>query len=225
MVSSHTHSNSLSARLRQRRMRFLDAALSGGGTERLSIIDLGGTASFWEMNLRHLKGEEIARIDIFNIDLEKETSCIVDGVEVCERVGDVTNLSDVPTMKYDVAFSNSVIEHVGNLGSQQRFACEIRRVAKRFVVQTPNRSFPLEPHFYVPFFQHLPLGFRSWLHQRIKLGWLEAEVDPLTARIDCDQIRLLSRRELTLLFPEAEMHFEWLGGLVKSFIMTGKGNA
>lgn len=205
-------------------MRYLDDMIHVSGRNGLCLADLGGTLSFWEMNLPYLRHKDcLSRIDIFNLDVTSASDCEVGGIPVRVRVGDVTDLRDVPNGQYDIALSNSVIEHVGNLACQQRAACEIRRIAGRFVVQTPNRRFPLEPHFYVPFFAQLPLGCRAWLHRHFTLGWLAPEPDALRARLDCDQIRLLSCKEMRLLFPDACMHREWLLGLVKSFIVTGKG--
>lgn len=225
MVSSHTNQNSLSARLRARRMSCLDDALEACGRDGLVLADLGGTRSFWEMNLPHLRRRDlVSRIDIFNLEADSENATAICGVPVHSRCGDVTALTDVADHTYDIAFSNSVIEHVGNLAMQKRFADEIRRIARRFVLQTPARYFPLEPHFYVPFFAQLPLGIRTAMHRRWKLGWFPPEPDPLQARIDCDSIRLLSRHELQLLFPECPMAVERLAGPVKSFIICGAGH-
>ncbi len=38
---------------------------------------------------------------------------------------------------YDIVFSNSVIEHVGNLEKQKQFADEVQRVGKSYFIQTP----------------------------------------------------------------------------------------
>src|SRR5207302_6536854 len=57
---------------------------------------------------------------------------------------------------FDVVFSNSVIEHVGDAGSQARFAREIARVGRGYWVQTPNRWFPVESHLLTPFIHWLP---------------------------------------------------------------------
>ncbi len=226
MVSLHTHSTSLSAKLRMRRMRFLDELIQGLDGRDVSLVDLGGTFSFWEMNLEHLENtDRLARIDIYNIGVEAERRHRVGNIEIVERPGNVTQLGDVADNQYDVAFSNSVMEHVGNLYQQNRFAQEIQRVAPCFVLQTPNRYFPLEPHFYVPFFPFIPLGIRTVLHRRFRLGWFAPEADELRARIDCDEIRLLTRKELKLIFPKAGIHAEWLGGMVKSFILVGEAGA
>ena len=222
MVSAHTDSNSLSARMRRKRMRYLDAAIASFPEGSLSIADLGGTASFWQMNLQHLSNAgRIAKIDVYNLEPVTEEVAEVEHVRIMQFEADVTSLAQVADKTYDIVFSNSVVEHVGNLLAQRKFANEVMRVGQRYVVQTPNRSFPIEPHFYVPFFPFIPLGMRAWMHQKCKLGWLDAEPDPLQARIDCDQTRLLTRRELRLLFPGAQLHREWLCGMVKSFILAG----
>ena len=43
---------------------------------------------------------------------------------------------------FEIVFSNSVIEHVGTPAQQRRFADEVRRVGKRYWVQTPTAGFP-----------------------------------------------------------------------------------
>lgn len=204
-------------------MKYLDELIHAFDGEELVLADLGGTFSFWEMNLKHLEYvDRITRIDIYNLEIDSESRHTIGQVEVVENPGDVTRLDNVAENQYDVAFSNSVIEHVGNLHQQQRFAREMQRIASGYVMQTPNRFFPVEPHFYVPFFPFIPLSIRTWMHRRLRLGWFVREPDELQARIDCDSIRLLTRRELSLLFPEAAIHAEWLGGLIKSFIVTGR---
>lgn len=63
--------------------------------------------------------------------------------------------------EFDIVFSNSVIEHVGTFEDQKRFAEEIRRVAKSYWVQTPNRHFPVETHLIAPFIHFLPRNFQK----------------------------------------------------------------
>jgi len=102
-----------------------------------------------------------------------------------------------PDRSFDWVFSNAVIEHVGSSARQKEFASEIRRVARRgYFVTTPNRSFPVDPHTLLPFYQFLSPGFQKRVC-RFSPGYLK-EYEP---------IDLLSARALSELFP---------GGIVKS---------
>jgi 2-polyprenyl-3-methyl-5-hydroxy-6-metoxy-1,4-benzoquinol methylase len=111
--------------------------------------------------------------------------------------------------EFDVAFSNSVIEHIPP-ELQSRFASEVSRVAGRYFVQTPNRYFPIEPHYQVPFFQFLPKRARQALNRRFTLGW--------QPKGQWEEISLLSAGDLRRLFPEAEIRRERVLGLTKSLI-------
>ena len=46
----------------------------------------------------------------------------------------------------DMILANAVIEHVGGLADQLRFVQEQTRVARTWVITTPNRWFPVESH-------------------------------------------------------------------------------
>jgi hypothetical protein len=111
--------------------------------------------------------------------------------------------------EFDVAFSNSVVEHVPQV-LQPAFASEIRRVAGRYYVQTPNKWFPIEPHYQFPLFQFFPEGVRRALNRRFTLGW--------QAKGQWEEITLLSARDLRRLFPDAKIHRERVLGLTKSLI-------
>jgi hypothetical protein len=45
---------------------------------------------------------------------------------------------------FDITYSNSVVEHLGDFASQRAFARETARVGVRYYVQTPNKWFPIE---------------------------------------------------------------------------------
>jgi ubiquinone/menaquinone biosynthesis C-methylase UbiE len=98
-----------------------------------------------------------------------------------------------PDRSFDWVFSNAVIEHVGGAYRQQRFAEEIRRVARKgYFVATPDRYFPIDPHTLLPFYQFLsPEWQRKFC--RFSPGYLRHY-----APID-----LLSAGALRALFPEA----------------------
>jgi len=58
--------------------------------------------------------------------------------------------------EFDIAWSNAVIEHVGDRDRQLHFLKEIDRVSKRAFVTTPNRYFPVEVHTRTPLLHYLP---------------------------------------------------------------------
>jgi SAM-dependent methyltransferase len=109
--------------------------------------------------------------------------------------------------EFDVAYCNSLIEHLPP-ADRPRLAAEIRRVAKRWFVQTPNHWFPVEPHVLLPFFQFLPRG----VQRRVRRFGVSGEDE---------EIQLLRRRDLEALFPDAEIVAERAGPLVKSWIAVG----
>ena len=134
-------------------------------------------------------------------------------------IGDARNLSQYADGTFDVVFSNSVIEHLGpDKLDLARMASEVMRVGKRYFVQTPNKYFPLEPHFLFPGFQFLPLGVRTWLVSHYDVGWYKRIPDPALARAEVERILLLSERELRKMFPECSIYREYILGLPKSFV-------
>jgi len=118
----------------------------------------------------------------------------------------------------DVAYSNSVVEHLGDSRSQQVFAGEVRRVARRYYVQTRNRWFPIEPHFLTPFVHFLPKPIQKHLLRSFTIRGLLAR--PTSGHRDrlLQGLRLLDERELRRLFPDAEVWHERVLGLTESLI-------
>lgn len=178
------------------------------------ILDVGGTPTFWKMRRADLPGSP--SIVILNL-LPLES----DDDRITTVVGDAVDMPGISDGAFDVVFSNSVIEHVETYENQRRMAAEIRRVGRRYFVQTPNRHFPLEPHFLVPGFQFLPVGVRAGLLRRMPLGWHARTPDPAEAARQVQQIRLMSGREVRAVFPDATIHREKIVGLTKSFIAYG----
>ena len=105
--------------------------------------------------------------------------------------------------EFDLAYCNSVIEHVVP-ARRAAFAAELRRVARGWYVQTPARSFPIEPHSLLPGAQWLPAALRRryW-----RLG----------AQGDWEDVALLSRDELESLFGGPAVR-ERFGPLTKSWV-------
>lgn len=196
------------ARLRQKRFALFVLLLEQLPAP-VDILDIGGQENYWKV-----VGTDHPRIrSVTLLNLHKEPATLP---KIRSISGDARDLSTYGDQSVDVIFSNSVIEHVGGLREQQRMAREIRRVGKRHVIQTPNRHFPLEPHFLVPFFQFFPLWLRARLHHHFTLGWWRRQPDYFEALAEVESIRLLTASELAYLFPDSTLAYETFLGLTKS---------
>lgn len=133
--------------------------------------------------------------------------------------GDATNLSEYGDKQFDLVFSNSVIEHVGNFEAQKRMVTEMRRIGKHFYLQTPNKFFFIEPHFMFPFFQFFPLKLKCMLIRGFKLGNMPKASNKTEAREIAQSVRLMTIRELKQLFPNVEIHKEKFVCFTKSFYL------
>jgi SAM-dependent methyltransferase len=141
---------------------------------------------------------------------ELEPELEITGVDIVERPGypgpflcaDATAGLPFAEGEFDLVYCSSVIEHVPP-PRRAAFAAELRRVGRGWFVQTPARSFPIEPHSLLPGAQWLPVGLRRryW-----RLG----------AAGEWEQISLLRRREVEALFGPARA--ERFGPLVKSWV-------
>jgi len=209
-IADMREADSLITQLRRRRF-VLFRALLDRLPRPVRLLDIGDTQFFWEM--MGFRGDQGLEITMLNLT----PGWIRPGFR--SVVGDARDMRQFADQEFDVVFSNSVIEHVGKLDAQRQMAGEIKRVGKRYFVQTPNRNFPLEPHFFFPGFQFLPLSTRIWLLQHFALGWYKKIPDYTAARHEVETIRLLSRREVTRLFPEGTLHKERFAGLTVSFVI------
>ena len=123
---------------------------------------------------------------------------------------------------FDVVFSNSVIEHVGDAASQRRFAAEITRVGRAYWVQTPNRWFPVEQHLLTPFVHWLPKRWQRWIVPRFTVwsALVRPSADRRAFYVEhyLNEVRLLSAREFASLFPGARLVRERVLGWTKSLV-------
>jgi hypothetical protein len=204
---------SISHRLRERRFRLFDQ-LAASMPRPLNIIDLGGTNEYWER--RGWAERDDVRITLVNLDPQEQKH-----ENLVPVVGDATDLSDHADGAFDIAFSNSVIEHLFTYDNQSAMAAEVRRVATAYWVQTPNFWFPIEPHFLVPVWHWLPESARIKILQRRGVGWAGRCPDEEKARAIVQEHRLMRRRELAKLFPGADLVPERFGGFVKSWTAIG----
>lgn len=134
--------------------------------------------------------------------------------------GDACNMSMFGDQSYDVVFSNSVIEHVGDFSDQRKMAREVCRVGRGYWVQTPYRHFPIEVHFLFPLFQYMPKNIQYAIAHKWPFSF--AKSFKLDVQYEVDNIWLLGIDALQDLFPEAQIHKERFLGLVKSIIAVRK---
>lgn len=157
------------------------------------ILDVGcGQGTFLEEKYPHKK-------NIIALDVNPEYIKIVKKkypeIKVLKASGLKLPFKD---KSIDVVFSNAVIEHVGGLKEQKIFAQEIMRVAKSYFVTVPNKYFPLEPHYRVPFYQFVSKSFQKWLSKKISIGNYK--------KGEWEDINLLSAKKLKSLFPSSILH-------------------
>jgi hypothetical protein len=181
----------------------------------VSILDVGGTQDFWE-SMDFADSPDV-RVTVLN---QQAPACRHANMQTL--AGDACDMSAFPDGHFDVVFSNSVIEHVGPAPRQDAMAREVRRVGKRYFVQTPNLYFPIEPHFLFPFFQFLPIAARGWLLRNLSLTWGGRIEDRRAAEETAREVRLVGLSRFRALFPDGEIYRERVLGLTKSFVAYGR---
>jgi hypothetical protein len=108
----------------------------------MSVIDLGGSVESWRR--APVRPKHVHVVNLAEVPTE-----VPDWAEV--DYGDACALPEkIMSRRYDLTFSNSVIENVGGHERRQRFADNVRSLADSYWVQTPYRYFPVEPHFIAP---------------------------------------------------------------------------
>ena len=132
-------------------------------------------------------------------------------------VGDARSM-EFPDRAFDIAYSNSVIEHLRTFEDQKRFSAECRRVGRQLFIQTPNRWFFIEPHFVVPFIHFLPWSIAKHIVRFLSFRALFRRGDNIDLKKLADELRLLTFREMKELFPDCEIYREKWFGLTKSFV-------
>lgn len=208
-IADNREEDSLAVQFRRKRFAFFNSLFSK--LERpVHILDIGGTEDYWKT--MGMVAEEGVFITLLNLSRIEVSMPNVESI-----VGDARDIQNEDA-KFDVVFSNSVIEHVGGPADQMKMAGEVRRVGKRYFIQTPNKYFPLEPHFLFPFYQFLPVPVRVSLLKNFDLGWFPRTPDPEEAREIVESIRLLGRGEFKGLFPNARLYEEKVLGMTKSYV-------
>jgi hypothetical protein len=193
---------------RPRRMKLFASSFAISNQTR--IIDLGGNPFNWSFIEQR---PEVTFVNIADgpwlrdLDPLHHKMVLYDGRNV-----------PFPDRGFDVCFSNSVIEHVGDGDAVAFFAAEIRRLARRYYVQTPNRYFFAEPHFMCVFVHWLPMVWKRHLIRRGSVwGWVTKPDQEIIDKT-LSEIRLLTAEDMHRLFPDAVISRERAFGFTKSII-------
>lgn len=213
--------NSLSSRLRARRDVRLRALVGAVHAVKgaVRIIDMGGTPEYWQrVGIDFLRSHRV-QITITNLH-ETELARGSRDVDIFTfGTGDACDLKDIADNSFDIAHSNSVIEHVVTWEKMERFAAETRRVASWHYVQTPYFWFPIDPHFYkMPFFHWMPPSVRAKLLMRFPLAHAGCVPTLGKAYRIVEGAKLLDAAQMRILFPDSSLSFERFFGLPKSMI-------
>jgi hypothetical protein len=205
-VGSNKSTRSLAGRARARRWRYFDERFPT--ISEMRVVDLGGTPESWR--LAPVKPLAVTIVNLLPLTSD-DTAVKVIQADAC----------DLPAAlrreRFDLVFSNSLIEHVGGHPQRQRLAETIHALADRHWVQTPYRYFPVEPHWLFPGMQWLPYEARV----RVSLRWHRGHIRTSTredAQDMVDEIDLLSVSQMRRYFPTSVIWYERFAGLIKSLV-------
>jgi hypothetical protein len=214
-----------SGKSREKRARMFMTHLKPQATDR--ILDLGGgNGNYMAATIPFRENVYVADILTDQLRVAREKF----GFNTIE-LGEDGRL-DFPDGYFDIVFCNSVIEHVTvnkdevwniyhtkqfseqALARQKLFANEIRRIARAYYVQTPNKFFWIESHTWLP-------GLIAILPRRILLPLLKF-TNRFWPKKTAPDWNLLTEEKMKWLFPDAEIFKEKSLGLVKSLIAIRK---
>lgn len=214
VARAYGRKDALSRRFREKRFArvaaMVDRIIKRKGSCR--IADIGGTKYYWDI----VEGFVAARPVEITLINPKEAHAAAGKFRYVD--GDATDLSAFNDLSFDLAHSNSVIEHVGDWTKMAAMAANVRRLAPAYYVQTPNFWFPYEPHFRSLFIHWLPEQARYRLVKRFALGFADAQATVDAAMRRVQSARLIDETQMRALFPDAGIAREKVLGLTKSVI-------
>lgn len=181
-------------------------------TSETRLLDIGGDPHTWIF-----ESHSCEPVPVTLVNLQFPNPAAFNNSRFTAVEGDATSLP-FEDQSFDIAYSNSVIEHLTTRERQQAFASEARRIAKNVWIQTPARHFPIEPHLLTPFFQYLPKRVQLRLARHFTLWGLLARPTAAEVRNMISEIRLLTLREMKQMFPDCRILKERVLGLTKSYI-------
>ena len=143
-------------------------------------------------------------------------------VRIKTSAGDCCDLADEKDNSYDIVFSNSVIEHVGDLQRQKLFAQNALRLGQKLWIQTPAKYFPIEPHWFALFIHWFPRKYQYSLFRLFALRqrFAGVKLSKKEIKAQVDDVRLMTKRELKEMFPGCRIITERFFLFPKSYIVV-----
>lgn len=216
-LANYDDIKSIGSRLRIKRiqplLRLIEKVSEKEGS--VNLIDIGGTYQYWKIVPDSFLEKNRVSITIANLP----------GTESYQASGafqfapvDGRDLSRFDDNQFHIAHSNSVVEHVGDWESMVKFSNELKRVARKYFVQTPNYWFPIEPHCMTPLFHWLPKPLRVELVRKFNLGHWKKSSSVIDAVSVVESARLLDKTMFAALFDDADVLGERFLFLTKSWV-------
>jgi hypothetical protein len=200
---------SLGARARSRRWDVFRKAFPA--LEEMAVLDLGGTAEAWRR--APVKPRKVVVLNLTEPGTSDDPSVIPVTGDACTARPSLA--AKGVDQAFDVVYSNSLLEHVGGHAKRLDVAGEVAALAPYHWIQTPNRYFPVEPHWLFPGMQFLPVRMRTRIAERWSLS--HTPPDSFEAAQEAVQwTELISVSELRSYFPDSEIYKERLAGMTKS---------
>jgi SAM-dependent methyltransferase len=183
----------ISAKSRAQKYDFFMATLNPLATE--SILDVGANAVEYSDTDNYLEKHYPypKNITVVSLDDISGLKNLYPKVTLIQADGTKLPFAD---NTYTIAYSNAVIEHVGDNQAQLTFLKELYRVSTRGYLTTPNRHFPIEVHTRVPLLHLLlPKSLFDRFLCFIGKNWAAG-----------DYMNLLTKSDIVGLLNDAEIH-------------------
>ncbi|AWI31830.1 class I SAM-dependent methyltransferase [Streptomyces sp. ICN441] len=209
-IADPTKPGSLAHRARTRRWAELLRCFPNLADMR--VLDLGGTPHAWRLS-------PVRPAHVVTVNLDPSTAHQTEP-DITPLVADACTLltsGHLAGERFDLAYSNSLMEHVGGHRHRQQFAETVHSCADHHWIQTPYRYFPVEPHWLFPGMQWLPFRARVAVSQHWPYGHISSANRPQATQ-DVEEVELLSVTEMRSYFPQSHIWFERFAGLPKSLV-------
>jgi hypothetical protein len=187
------------------------------------ILDLGGTAHFWEVDwgFRPEDQLDITLINDHSMDPDDPNADYHESYSFIQHLqGDVMLLQPELFRKYDLIFSNSLIEHLASK-EQESLASRIVQSGTPYFIQTPNKFSPVDPHVpspLVPFFAAYPKTLQAILLSTAEFNRGQKYPSLNAAQEALSRYNPLGKGDVRSLFPDATLEIERPLGIPMSIL-------